>query len=679
MRTVGDVIRVLFPHGTRVFQGRFPANADTAPPSRPSWPDDGSSAPWPPCPDYPPDLFAAAAYLLEVAGAYHYLTPGTHGDDESEGTQLRRGESRQAQCKRLGEEWRPKFDAPADIQHWWDELGSHKDEKTFVSHVTGKKLPEWWGIACDLLITADHACADISNGLTGRDSGKASSMLLVVRSARDKRFSRLLKGGDKNNKIIHLTPKDQLANLCVKIDPEVACVQPKMRSKDIGCTIRNLSLHLALLPPRGIARTVWHQPYFNVPKDDDAALNILLIPYPFDVPAKAFEGRVRLDPQTVRNEPEYFGALPWGVFTLNQTWLHGVAPSDRKKVDPSDQEKTERRQALVTFTHELIMAAKRDVKTVHGLVFPEYALDWNTYSELVALISQKHPDIEFLVAGSSENCQDEKGNFVISTSFGRDKSQDDTDQPVCISTSRPKHHRWRLDESQISAYALASALDPRVLWWEDIPLPKREVHVNVLRDASTFAPMICEDLARVDPCHPILRAMAPNLVFVLLMDGPQLPIRWSARYATHLAEDPGSSVLTFTSLALVQRSNTAREGGPNWSVALWKDDSGRTVPIQCEPSNHGVVLSLSGYRTTEISLDGRSNTAVRSWRYHGHQPIRITEPSPAITAADPKAYVEDIVKLVTGAYDRVPSVKKTGTRTGFQERASTRPQRKRRR
>jgi len=49
--------------------------------------------------------------------------------------------------------------------------------------------------------------------------------------------------------------------------------------------------------------------------------------------------------------------------------------------------------------------------------------------------------------------------------------------------------------------------------------------------------LICEDLARLDPVNDLVRAVGPNLVMSLLMDGPQLTTRWPARYATVLADD----------------------------------------------------------------------------------------------------------------------------------------------
>jgi hypothetical protein len=194
---------------------------------------------------------------------------------------------------------------------------------------------------------------------------------------------------------------------------------------------------------------------------------------------------------------------------------------------------------------------------------------------------------------------------------------------LAISTSRAKHHRWKLDAAQISTYALASALDPRVMWWEKTILPKREIQINVFRDSSSFATMICEDLARSDPCHVVPRATAPSLVFVLLMDGPQVNERWASRYATVLAEDPGSSVLTFTCLGLLARTNRTKRYPASRSVALWKDDTGNAISIPLEEGAHGIALTLSGHRTVEVTLDGRENRDGRAWRFHGQQPVRI--------------------------------------------------------
>ena len=67
--------------------------------------------------------------------------------------------------------------------------------------------------------------------------------------------------------------------------------------------------------------------------------------------------------------------------------------------------------------------------------------------------------------------------------------------------------------------------------------------------------------AEPEPAAELIRAVGPNLLIALLMDGPQLSNRWPARYAAVLAEDPGTSVLTLTSLGMAERSRPIVQSG----------------------------------------------------------------------------------------------------------------------
>jgi hypothetical protein len=90
----------------------------------------------------------------------------------------------------------------------------------------------------------------------------------------------------------------------------------------------------------------------------------------------------------------------------------------------------------------------------------------------------------------------------------------------------------------------------------------------------------------------------------VLLDGPQLNSRWAARYASVLADDPGSSVLTLTSFGMAQRSRPlGREPSP--VIALWKDSARGVREIPLEPGAHGVLLTVCMDRTTRRSADGR--------------------------------------------------------------------------
>ena len=97
-----------------------------------------------------------------------------------------------------------------------------------------------------------------------------------------------------------------------------------------------------------------------------------------------------------------------------------------------------------------------------------------------------------------------------------------------------KHHRWSLDRSQIEQYHLAEVLDPRVRWWEAIEINRRSLEVLERDDGHMIASLVCEDLAHIDDVVELIRAVGPTLVVALLLDGPQLASRWTARYASVL-------------------------------------------------------------------------------------------------------------------------------------------------
>ncbi len=590
--TLARVIGRLFPGQTQIFHSDKPVRGN-----------------WPAPPDFPPDLFAATAYLLELAGAYQY---SAFPDDRTGlwGSAIFDIDAaKHKECVDAGRTWSQEIRIPPLVKRIWSELGRHADESIYSDHRVHMKPIRWWSLAIRLLIIADEASADVGFGYTEELGSHAELPTWVqdlVQAVPEEVIRRLV----KRTKNGHITYYPQAASICINIDPDVTCVQPKSRTPAIGCTLRTFSHNLALLPPRGVVKARWQKPPHHLTHDDQSALNLLLVPFPYGISAGSFMAEPGA---TIPN------GTSWGWFGIDQFWLNG---SQRSSKALRTRERQNRQKLFLKYVSELIARAKQDVTRLNGIIFPEYALDWDYYNALVLMIKRKYSEIEFLIAGSSSNCRDETGNIALSTVFSLSKNGK---RRLAITTSRSKHHRWRLNEAQISTYALASSLDPRMLWWERTLLPKRELHIDVFRTGSTFATMICEDLARVDPAHTVLRSVAPSLVFVLLMDGPQLPERWSSRYATVLAEDPGSSVLTLTSTALLERSNRSGDSHrASRSVALWKEDTGKTVTISLPSAYQAVVLTLSGYRTKEITLDGRLNGDGRAWRYNGHQPIALS-------------------------------------------------------
>jgi hypothetical protein len=207
----------------------------------------------------------------------------------------------------------------------------------------------------------------------------------------------------------------------------------------------------------------------------------------------------------------------------------------------------------------------------------------------------------------------------------------------CWRYRQNKHHRWSLDASQIEQYHLAAALRPAVRWWEAMAVPRRAVQVVELDEGVTVVSLICEDLARLDEVADLLRAIGPTLVVTTLLDGPQLASRWTARYASVLADDPGSAVVTLTSFGFVDRSRPA--GRPlSRVVSLWKDPVRGLREIPLDADAHAVLIRIQVGRTTRHSADGRppvANTANVSAQ--GVRQIRALDPEDPTGAAMPEA------------------------------------------
>jgi hypothetical protein len=85
-----------------------------------------------------------------------------------------------------------------------------------------------------------------------------------------------------------------------------------------------------------------------------------------------------------------------------------------------------------------------------------------------------------------------------------------------------------------------------------------------------------------------------------------LSARWPGRYASVLADDPGSSILTVTSLGMALRS-VPPGMKPRPTIALWKDPAEGAREIDLEPDADAVVLTLAAEFVEEFTADGRSD------------------------------------------------------------------------
>jgi hypothetical protein len=272
--------------------------------------------------------------------------------------------------------------------------------------------------------------------------------------------------------------------------------------------------------------------------------------------------------------------------------LYEFAPSEKLDLD---------------LVHRVIEAARDEVDSVDVVLLPESAVDETELDDLEALLESE--GVVSLITGVRRRSQPGRlpGNWVhtgISPRLEKGRSPLNSVGERWFRVCQNKHHPWSLDEVQILQYHLGGALHPHVRWWEAMEVPRRAVRFIVLGDEITLVSLVCEDLAQIDDVAEVIRSVGPTCVVAPLLDGPQLTSRWSARYASVLADDPGAAVLTLTSYGMVQR---CRPHGLDSSpvIALWKDPVRGFRQIPLEAGAQGVLLTVCGGRATRRTADGR--------------------------------------------------------------------------
>jgi hypothetical protein len=363
-------------------------------------------------------------------------------------------------------------------------------------------------------------------------------------------------------------------------------VLPKQHSPRGGLTLRSLTHHLAL--HLGSEVTPF---WYTIPQSSTTShnVNLLVAPWPLKL------------------RPSQFG--PAGGALENMPKGYGFVEF-KTDDDPA---------AVATWVSQLIDAAVLTVGAVDGVVFPEASLSLKEYEQVKKVVLSRGA---FLIAGvlrEAKNANEPCSNLLM---FDASRGG----APMNIEQS--KHHRWRLDRPQIEMYGLGGKLDPTMEWWEHIALGPREVHFVSLNEQLSLCCLICEDLARQDPVADLVRSVGPNLVVALLMDAPQLGVRWPARYATVLADDPGSSVLTVTSAGMVDLTRPPRSAKPSRSVGLWKDARSDFVELELPRGADGLVLSLCTEMVEEWTADGRSDRGVTGYPRLGG--VHAVSVSPAV-------------------------------------------------
>lgn len=382
-------------------------------------------------------------------------------------------------------------------------------------------------------------------------------------------------------------------------------VLPKARTSQVGLSLRSLSNHLTFHQTE--VDVAWRA--FPWIQFDENTVNIMVVPWPYEVHGTSF--RRLHHPRTAAE--------------LGQHRYFHYEPSVKPRLPVKD---------IVS----RIRAAQEEVRRVHLLVFPEMALRESEFRALREALAEKlsPSQMPMIIAGVSNALRD---------SDDRDSPEEPSRQVqrhlrvprggagynrVFLSIyyaqrwfhlEQNKHHRWKVDQRQVTQYGLAAALPAgNRAWWEAIHIPRRRFSVLAANSWLSISPLICEDLARLDPVAELIRGIGPTLCTALLLDGPQLPARWPARYASVLADDPGTSVLTLTALGMSKRSMpplemTADERSKAKTntgvVGLWRDAERGFHRIRVEPQeteNVPRILTISASWVTESTIDGRTES-----------------------------------------------------------------------
>ncbi len=553
---------------------------------------------------WPPDSFAACAYILQTSGAYLQCAR-PHRYKANEEFRLENWPTHSA---KVASKWKILYTeekVPREVAKLLDAIAEMRDLPVEALSEPSIHNLKWLPFV-KLLCIADDACAGVGILYAG-SSGIAWSAMLHIREQLLLRSRAMRRDGEEKEVAIgRFSP----VTLGKQVDQSRVIVVPKMRTSQRGVTLRSLTNHLALFTGSDV-EPVWN-PTTSTPLDDIVMSaeqiaskcgphNILLVPWPNEVLPTQF---VPVTKSGAINKM-MAGRPPSG---------HSFFSFVHKKLDKSSKLKLRR----------LINNARRIVGRLHGIVFPEMSMTRNDFNLLFGETLPK--GLDFVACGVYE-CNKQSPTLARNYAIVRRRiwieNPKGEKKEIYLTSFQDKHHRWAITGEQVENYGIATSLHPNTVWWEGIDLRRRSLNFHPLGATSTFSVLICEDLARPDPVGDAVRAVGPNLVIALLMDGPQLSSRWSARYAAVLADDPGSSVLTFSSLGMVKLSRVRDKlHESSRVVALWREPEKVPVQLELPQGAEGLLLTLTNHFCTESTIDGRNDGGYTSMiRLGSYYPI----------------------------------------------------------
>jgi len=529
---------------------------------------------------WPPDAFAIAASILQKSGAYtfvvgpvKYWPPGKNkGERDNWANNMRR----------IGNLWRRNFKhqekLPFEVKKWWSIIKSKKNVNVELINI--RDHPKLCEALLQLCAAADEASAGV--GLLPLEEKSSNDHDDFYTESKEY----LMTTSHNQNK--------SGATLSKEINSWKVRVLPKQHTPQSGLTFRSLSHHLSLCPPAYDVIPHWHIVPSPSRKERPYGINILLLPWPLEILPVQFKPA---NPPTGKlpSMPKNYGFFR---YEPRDDWLKGKSIAER--------------------AIETLECAKEKVGRIDMVVLPEMAVKPKEYVKLRKVLVEERNLI--LICGVTECKGNSDGKnyakfsylfFKLSPSQYKSRMKQ-----LYVQLCQEKHHRWRLDRRQITQYGLGSSLDPTKDWWESISLKKRSVNFVTIYNWLTVCVLICEDLARQDPVSEVVRSIGPNLVIALLFDGPQISKRWPAQYASILADDPGSSVLTLTNAGMVDLSNPPPGESRSRAIALWKDARSKGAQeIELPKGAKGIVLSITKEIGEEFTADGRTDGGVSSYPF----------------------------------------------------------------
>lgn len=520
------------------------------------------------CPPWPPDAFAICIALLEKSGAYTSL-----GCGDCCPVQLGGWQTTIERCEAIldvAREWQEKIelvlgDGDSDLV---DTLCGSTD-------ATPEVVNNWWAVVCDNLEVpvvdiSKHQLlvASLINIVSSADEAVAGVGINMRDSTQNAKPSEFWRACSKL-----LDPNQDLGStLCAMISPTTLRTLPKAQTPTSGLSIRSLSHYISMFPPVNVT-TRWYEK--GIKRDlIDSHCNLLLVPWPFKIKQSQFS-----------------------TADVNEKLM----PINCRAFDFHIPDEPSNAVEVLQSISQLIDQAESQVGSIHAVVLPETSVTLRQFELLRSqLVCQRNV---MLIAGVSDSTDSRSKNLAMVS------APSDADPNATVDYSQAKHHRWKLDADQIERYGLTGCLNPEFSWWESFDIAGRAINFMHPTDWLTLCVLLCEDLAQFDPVGRAVRAVGPDLVICLLMDGPQLVDRWPARYATVLADDPGSAVLTLTSLGMAELSRLKRATAapvPR-TIALWKDPIKGTVAIELPKDATAAILTIKSKESSEFTADGRQN------------------------------------------------------------------------